>query len=64
MTCTVLFVVDDVGMAYELLTNSVVGFAVSAENAQAPFESRSAKVFAVAAVAAPPTAVSLILLSH
>jgi hypothetical protein len=63
MTCTVLFVVSDVGMAYELLTNSVVEFAVKALNEQAPFPSRKANVFTVAAVAAPETAVPLILLT-
>ena len=61
MTCTVLFVVKDVGIAYELLTNCVVKFAVSAENEVAPFESRSANMFAVALVEAPLTAIPLIL---
>ena len=63
MTCIVLLEVVDVGRTYELDKNSVVGFAVKALNEQAPLGSRKANVFTVAAVAAPETAVPLILLT-
>ena len=63
ITCTVLFVVNEVGMAYELLKNSVVGFAIKPLNELAPFESLRAKLFTVGLVEAPDTMVPLILLT-
>jgi hypothetical protein len=63
ITCSVLFTVVDDGTVYVFDRNSVVGLAVSPLNEQVPFESRKANVLAVAAVAAPETAVPLILLT-